>query len=137
MTFFTRFMFAGVALFSAAAAPAFADQIGEVGVDWLGNDIVIEAIKDPKVTGVTCHVAYFDRGVIDRLHIFRDQSGAIVRVEIIDFKTDRTDDAAILREAHLGQLGVYRILIARALAIDASIIRCLLLGTHAGLIVEC
>ncbi|TIP82971.1 MAG: CREA protein, partial [Mesorhizobium sp.] len=25
------------------------------------------AIKDPKVEGVTCHVSYFDRGVIDRL----------------------------------------------------------------------
>src|SRR5690606_15745768 len=26
-----------------------------------------EAIKDPKVDGVTCHVSYFDRSVIDRL----------------------------------------------------------------------
>ena len=77
------------------------------------------------------------RGVIDRLHIFRRPSGAIERVEIIDFKTDRTEDAAILREAHVGQLGVYRILIARALNIDVSNIRCLLLGTHAGLLVEC
>ena len=47
--------------------PALADQVGKVGVDWLGNDIVIEAIKDPAVDGVTCHVSYFDRGVIDRL----------------------------------------------------------------------
>ncbi|PWK72801.1 CreA family protein [Aminobacter sp. AP02] len=50
-----------------AAAPAFAQQVGEVGVDWLGNDIIVEAIKDPKVEGITCHVSYFDRGVIDRL----------------------------------------------------------------------
>ena len=50
-----------------ATAPAVADQVGEVGVDWLGNDILVEAIKDPKVEGVTCHVSYFDRGVIDRL----------------------------------------------------------------------
>ena len=48
-------------------APAFAEQVGKVGVDWLGNDIVVEAIKDPAVDGVTCHVSYFDRGVIDRL----------------------------------------------------------------------
>ena len=47
--------------------PALAQQVGEVGVDWLGNDIIVEAIKDPKVEGVTCHVSYFDRGVIDRL----------------------------------------------------------------------
>ncbi|MFZ1680800.1 MAG: CreA family protein [Rhizobiaceae bacterium] len=53
-----------VAGFSSAAV---AEQVGEVGVDWTGNDILIEAISDPEVTGVTCHIAYFDRGVIDRL----------------------------------------------------------------------
>jgi CreA protein len=55
------------ALAVGATAPALAEQVGEVGVDWLGNDILVEAIKDPKVEGVTCHVSYFDRGVIDRL----------------------------------------------------------------------
>ena len=49
----------------ATAAPA--QVVGEVGVDWLGNDIFVEAFKDPEVDGVTCHVSYFDRGVIDRL----------------------------------------------------------------------
>ena len=44
-----------------------AEQVGEVGVDWTGNDILIEAVSDPKVEGVTCHVAYFDRGLLDRL----------------------------------------------------------------------
>ena len=44
-----------------------ADQVGEVGVDWLGNDIIVEAIKDPGVEGVTCHISYFERGVVDRL----------------------------------------------------------------------
>ena len=48
------------------AAPAAAQQVGEVGVDWIGNDIIIEAIKDPAVDGVTCHVSYFERGLIDR-----------------------------------------------------------------------
>jgi CreA protein len=47
--------------------PAQAQEVGEVGVDWLGNDIIVEAISDPKVEGVTCHVSYFERGVIDRL----------------------------------------------------------------------
>jgi len=50
-----------------ATSAACAQEVGEVGVDWLGNDIIIEAIKDPKVEGVTCHVSYFDRGVVDRL----------------------------------------------------------------------
>jgi CreA protein len=47
--------------------PAGAEEVGKVGVDWTGNDIIVEAIKDPGVEGVTCHVSYFDRGVIDRL----------------------------------------------------------------------
>lgn len=50
------------------AGTAVAEEVGKVGVDWVGNDIVVEAIKDPKVDGVTCHVSYFDRSVIDRLH---------------------------------------------------------------------
>ena len=49
------------------AGAAAAEEVGKVGVDWLGNDIIVEAIKDPKVDGITCHVSYFDRGVIDRL----------------------------------------------------------------------
>ena len=49
------------------AGAALAQEVGKVGVDWTGNDIVVEAIRDPKVEGVTCHVSYFDRGVIDRL----------------------------------------------------------------------
>ena len=50
-----------------SASPALAEEVGKVGVDWLGNDIVIEAITDPGVEGVTCHVSYFDRGIVDRL----------------------------------------------------------------------
>lgn len=52
---------------AVCALPAMAQQVGEVGVDWTGNDIIIEAVKDPQVEGVTCHVSYFDRGIIDRL----------------------------------------------------------------------
>lgn len=55
--------------------------MGEIGVDWAGNDIVIEAIPDPEVTGVTCHIAYFDRGLIDRLangNWFEDPSNSSI-----------------------------------------------------------
>ena len=55
------------ALIAGGMECAAADQVGKVGVDWLGNDIIVEAFKDPSVEGVTCHVSYFDRGVIDRL----------------------------------------------------------------------
>lgn len=42
-------------------------DVGRVGVDWTGNDINVEAIADPEVQGVVCHVAYFNRSLIDRL----------------------------------------------------------------------
>jgi CreA protein len=51
----------------ALAACGKSDQVGEVGVDWTGNDIAIEAVADPDVQGVVCHVAYFNRSFIDRL----------------------------------------------------------------------
>lgn len=47
--------------------PAFAEEVGEVGVDWVGNDIKIEAVHDEKVEGITCHLSYFERGLIDRV----------------------------------------------------------------------
>ena len=42
-------------------------NVGSVGVDWTGNDIAVEAVADPEVQGVVCHVAYFNRSLIDRL----------------------------------------------------------------------
>ncbi len=63
------------------ALPAAAEEIGQVGVDWVGNDIIIEALKDPEVEGVTCHIAYFERSIIDRLsqgNWFEDPSNASI-----------------------------------------------------------
>jgi len=65
----------------AAGVPAHADQVGKVGIDWVGNDIVIDAVEDPKVSGVTCHVAYFERSLLDRLsngNWFEDPSNASI-----------------------------------------------------------
>lgn len=65
----------------AVASSTAAEQVGEVGVDWTGNDIVIDAIEDPKVQGVTCHIAYFDRSLIDRVskgNWFEDPSNASI-----------------------------------------------------------
>ena len=42
-------------------------DVGKIGVDWTGNDIKIEAVEDPDIKGVVCHVAYFDRSLLDRL----------------------------------------------------------------------
>ena len=55
---------------SLIPAPAAADTAQEVGSfrnDWTGNRIVVEAIADPKIHGVTCHLAHFERSLLDRL----------------------------------------------------------------------
>tara|TARA_R110000787_G_scaffold11003_3_gene36730 strand:+ start:9619 stop:10095 length:477 start_codon:yes stop_codon:yes gene_type:complete len=65
----------------AVLSSAKAEIIGNVDVDWLGNDIVVEALSDPRVKGVTCHLAYFDRGLIDRLqkgNWFEDPSNSSI-----------------------------------------------------------
>ncbi|WP_323777145.1 CreA family protein [Leisingera sp.] len=69
------------ALICLLSLPAAAEEVGEIGVDWVGNDIIIEAIADPKVSGVTCHIAYFERGLLDRLskgNWFEDPSNASI-----------------------------------------------------------
>ena len=60
---------AAIAVSFLALAPvsASAEIVGKVGVDWTGNDILVDAVPDPEVLGITCHVTYFDRSVIDRL----------------------------------------------------------------------
>ena len=70
-----------LALLALTAPPAMAEKVAEVGVDWVGNDIVVEAIHDPKVQGVTCHLAYFSRSVVDRLsqgNWFEDPSNSAI-----------------------------------------------------------
>lgn len=72
---------AALTLTALATRPVAAEEVGKVGVDWVGNDIVVEAIHDPEVQGVTCHVAYFERGLIDRLskgNWFEDPSNASI-----------------------------------------------------------
>ena len=77
----SRVAIAAAVSLQGAMSPAAAEQVGEVGVDWVGNDIIIEAVQDPKVSGVTCHIAYFERGLIDRLskgNWFEDPSNASI-----------------------------------------------------------
>ena len=80
----TRMLLASLLLASAMAgraAPAAAEEVGSFTNDWTGNGIVVEAIADPKVEGVTCHLSHFSRGFIDRLtkgNWFEDPSNASI-----------------------------------------------------------
>lgn len=76
-----RQFFAASLIVASSISPSLAKEVGEVGVDWLGNDIIIEAVSDPDVEGVTCHISYFDRGIIDRLqkgNWFEDPSNSSI-----------------------------------------------------------
>jgi CreA protein len=68
-------------LLTLLATPLAAQEVGRVGVDWIGNDIIIEALPDPEVEGVTCHVAYFERSLVDRIsqgNWFEDPSNSSI-----------------------------------------------------------
>jgi CreA protein len=63
------------------APAAVAEEIGSFTNDWSGNEIVVEAIEDPEIKGITCHVTHFERGLIDRLrkgNWFEDPSNASI-----------------------------------------------------------
>jgi CreA protein len=57
----------GAALLALTACGERHGNVGEFSNDLLGNEVKVEAFADPAVAGVVCHVAYFDRSVLDRL----------------------------------------------------------------------
>ena len=42
-------------------------SVGNFSNDLSGNQIIIEALHDPAIPNVVCHVAYFDRSFLDRI----------------------------------------------------------------------
>ncbi|MGE0739999.1 MAG: CreA family protein [Hyphomonadaceae bacterium] len=62
-----RLAAAVVALFALAACGDRDGGVGEFSNDLLGNEIMVEALRDPAIPGVVCHISYFDRSVLDRL----------------------------------------------------------------------
>ena len=65
--FFMRLSIVSCLTFLAVISRAAAEDVGQFRNDWTGNSIVVEAIADPKVQGVTCHISRFSRSLIDRL----------------------------------------------------------------------
>lgn len=62
-----RMVAALLALWTLAACGDRDGAVGEFSNDLLGNEIMVEAVRDPEIPGVVCHVTYFDRSVLDRL----------------------------------------------------------------------
>ena len=70
-----------ISLLLAACGGKSATEVGEFKNDFAGNEIKLEALNDPKVEGVTCHLSHFDRGFWDRVakgNWFEDPSNASI-----------------------------------------------------------
>ncbi len=57
----------GSALIISACGQISKKEVAEINNDWTGNEIKIEALKDDKIEGISCHMAHFDRSILDRL----------------------------------------------------------------------
>lgn len=79
-----------------------AKRVGGFSNDWTGNEIVVEALHDPDVEGVTCHVTHFDRSLIDRIskgNWFEDPSNASIACrQTGPIRLGHVDDSAHGRE---------------------------------------
>lgn len=56
-----------VLAFGLAACGKSDTQVGGFSNDLLGNEIAIEALPDPAIPSVVCHLAYFNRSFLDRM----------------------------------------------------------------------
>lgn len=63
----TAIIIAGLLPVAACGRSGVHEEVGEIRNDIVGNEIKLEALKDPKVDGVTCHLSYFDRALWDQL----------------------------------------------------------------------
>jgi CreA protein len=66
MTFFFKSICAAAVALLAACGDR-EGSVGEFSNDFLGNEIMVEALHDPAIPNVVCHMTYFDRSALDRL----------------------------------------------------------------------
>ena len=74
-------------------------------------------------------------GIFDRV-VLRREDGELHGAEIYDFKTDRGATDEWLRVRHAEQLGLYRVVVGLLTGLSAERIRCFVVATEAGRLVE-
>ena len=72
-------------------------------------------------------------GIIDRLHLHRDESGTVTRVEIIDYKTDAVASARDLVDRYSGQMQAYQSTLQK-IHPNAEVVSILISVKHAELV---
>lgn len=76
-----RAAIAALLLLAACGGGSDEGRVGEFSNDILGNQIRVEALQDPAIPGVVCHLGYFERSVLDRVgqgNWFEDPSNTAV-----------------------------------------------------------
>jgi ATP-dependent helicase/nuclease subunit A len=66
-------------------------------------------------------------GTVDRLHLYRVASGDVIRVEVIDFKTERVEHMDEIQQRYAGQMAAYRVMLE--VAYPGAKVECLLVST--------
>ncbi len=110
---------AGVAVRAMLANPQVQDLFRRHGRD---IDLFREQAVDAVIDG------QWLSGVIDRLHLHRSADRAVVKIEIIDFKTDGVTDPLELAIRYSGQMNAYRAAMAKLY--PAAVIDCLLISVR-------
>jgi CreA protein len=59
--------FAVCLLALASACSPSGDKVGDFSNDWTGNEMVVTAVRDPRLPQVLCHFTSFDRSFLDRI----------------------------------------------------------------------
>jgi CreA protein len=72
------------------------EKVADFSNDWTGNEMVVSAIRDPKLPQVLCHFASFDRSFLDRIgkgNWFENPSNSAIACHL----TGPIDEAALAK----------------------------------------
>lgn len=86
---------AALLLLAACGGPR-EERVADFSNDWTGNEMVVTAIRDPKVPAVICYFGYFDRSFLDRIgkgNWFENPSNSAITCQI----TGPVDETALAK----------------------------------------
>lgn len=95
-----RTLFGAVALSAlltlAACSGPREEKVADFSNDWTGNELVVSAIRDPKLPSVLCYFTSFDRSFLDRIgkgKWFENPSNSAIACHL----TGPVDEAALAK----------------------------------------
>ncbi len=86
---------AALMILSACGGPQ-EEKVADFSNDWTGNELVVSAIRDPKLPTVLCYFTSFDRSFLDRIgkgNWFENPSNSAIACHL----TGPVDEAALAK----------------------------------------